>query len=213
MPGVILSAALFTIIGACVAVFTLSTREVEEAQKKDEQADPRKVYYYPGSTRGGGGWRGKRRRLEQGIPGSFEMTEGEMNSWARSSFKKLQQPGGEEEEKKPFINYSISEINFRIDEGALQVAAFISLPMLKEEPIIYQTTGDFVSRNGVYTYKPRGGYFGQCPVPNVGNIPELIFYTLAAPYLQSEEYQKLSPYWRRLAYVEIAEDSIKAALP
>ncbi len=209
--GAIVAAILSTIIGVVLAVanlIILPVASVKEIPPEEEQV-PKTVYFISGGDKGGSTWKQKKTFLESGQSGTLLLLEGDLNRWAKSSFRpdpKQNEDGGLLSQ----ITMVPETPNFRIADEKLQVSSQLVIPILGEgKKFTYQAVGSFVGDSGSNKFKAESGYIGTCPIPNIAGLPDRVYNLLASKFLQSEEYTALNPNWTQLSQVVIENNQIK----
>ncbi len=213
-PGLgapIVAAILSIIIGGVLAAANLIILPVSVVKEipPEEERVPKTVYFISGGDKAGNTWKQKKTFLASGQSGTRTLNEGELNRWAKSTFKPNPQTDGE-----GGLLSKISMVpetpNFRFADDQLQVSARLGIPILGEgKKFLYQAKGNFVNESGVNKFKAESGYIGTCLIPKFAGLPDIVFNLLASKFLQSEEYDALNPNWSQLSQVVIENNQMK----
>ncbi len=215
LGGPIFAALLSICIGVILAAANLAILPVSVVKElpPEEEREPRSVFYITGADKGGNTWKQKRASLERGQNGTLLLIEGDLNRWAKSTFRpdpKKNEDGG------ILAKFSMNPEtpNFRIADDQLQVSSQLAIPILGDgKRFIYQAKGNFVNESGVNTFKAETGYIGACPIPKFAGLPDIVYRLLASTYLEGEEYIKLSDAWSQLSEVSIENNQLKLVRP
>ena len=211
LAGPIVAAFISILIGGVLAAANLIILPVSVVKEipPEEELVPKTVYFISGGDQGGNTWKQKKTFLASGQSGARSLSEGELNRWAKSTFKPNPQT---DEEGGLFSKISMvpETPNFRIVDDQLQVSSQLEIPILGEgKKFLYQAKGNFVNESGVNKFKAESGYIGTCPIPKFAGLPDIVFNLLAAKFLLSEEYDALNPNWSQLSQVVIEDNQIK----
>jgi hypothetical protein len=212
LAGSVLLGVISAVIGATVGLVNLLSLGVQEVKEipEEEEFNTKAVYYIAGGQRGGSAWKSKRIVLERGRAGTLSLAEGELNSWARSSFKP--DPKAEEPVTGP-LGITAEQVNFRIADGKLQISARVKTPAAAGKTYLFQTSGAFEKKGDQFAFVPETAMIGTCPVPTIGGIASQVFGMLLPTYLASEEFGELNPAWAALTDVNIVGDKLNLVHP
>ncbi len=207
LAGAIVAAILSVLIGGLLAAANLLILPVSVVKElpPEEERVPKALYYVSGLDKGGNTWKQKMALLERGQSGALLVSEGELNRWAKSSFK----PDPKKAEEGGFlskISLKPEFPNFRIVEDQLQVSTQVSIPILGEgKKFLYQGKGRFVNQS----FKVESGYIGSCPIPNFAGLPNMVYKHVASTLFDSEEGVKLGEIWAQVNDVSIENNQVK----
>jgi len=211
LAGAIVAAILSVIIGGALAAANLVILPVVVVKEipPEEERVPKTVYFISGGDKGGNTWKQKRTFLQGGRSGSLLLIEGDLNRWAKSTFK----PDPQKDEAGGLLS-KISMVpetpNFRIIDDQLQISSQLTIPIVGGgKRFLFQARGNFVNEAGVNKFKAESGYIGTCPIPKFGGLPNIVYNLLASKFMQSEEYEALNPNWSQLSQVVIENNQLK----
>ncbi len=206
---VIIGAVLSIFLGVLLAAVYLVVQPVEEVDELPAEADRdrRTVYFVEGRTGSVAdfNWRPKVTSFEAGASGMIELVEQELNQWVGSAFPDL-----EDTEAEGFLTLIPRSVNFRIQDGALQIASDIEVNVFGiGAELLAQTRGTFVQRNGRYVFEADSLALGGFRVPHDA-VMDLILRQLFAALDPGEE---VTESWSRLTRVEVRDDALILELP
>ena len=196
MFEVTLGAALSLLLGGFLAAGYLVAQPVETVRSMPREPDPEKVYYVTGSARSSLGkqWLRKKQMLTESGAAEIRLSEDELNTWMSSSKSK---PDAEETAGI----FSAKSINFRVQEGTLQVGVpcDLSLPFFKKS-VVVQARGQFVERGGRFEYSPDEVMIGQLAAHRLPLLGSLVMGAVTSTYETPED---LSAAWDTLNEVSV----------
>ncbi len=211
------AAAIFTaafvsvLMGLTGAAVSLTTKAPEtNLPKAVEDIDATVVYYVKGSERRGSAWKNKRSAFSSGRKGSVSVTEGELNVWARTTFKP--NPRAEKEPGSVLLGIRIipSPPNFKIEEDTLQIASVLKIPLVGDSrSFIYQVKGSFKDKGGVQVFVPSKSSIGSCPIPLLSGF---FFNFLSGSFYEHDEYAALGPIWAKLGSLTLKTEELVLAV-
>lgn len=187
-------AVLAALAGCALAIVHLVFKPVEtvsapaHAHAHAQAGDSSRVVFIPGSRDAakGASWVRKRQQILVAAPGEIALSEDELNAWFSASThvkhaRKSARAAGELIE--------ISQPDFRISGGFLQVAAPATLRVLgAETPLIVQMRGDFSRTEAnpetglpsVVMYSPKEFFAGSLPLHRLPGATSFVMNSLLA---------------------------------
>ena len=208
--GIILTAVLGSLLGLLLAGINtafLPIKTVKELPAPEERVK-KMVYYVAGDEKGGTTWKVKSRAYLQQSAGTLILTEGELNTWSRNTFKP--DPSNKDDGGLLGFKMKIAAPNFRISDGELQISAKMDISVMgKSGSIICQSTGSFYNMGGSYAYHADSGFLGSCPIPTIADLPNRIVMLLGRGFLESEASDELRGPWSQLNDVLVEGNRIK----
>ena len=210
--AIITAAIVSVLLGVMGATVNLATKAPEtNLPKEEEDIDTTAVYFVKGSERRGSAWKNKRSAFSSGRKGSVSVSEGELNVWARTTFKP--NPRAEKEHGSVLLGIRIipSTPNFKIEEDTLQIASDlqIPIPLVGSRSFVYQVKGSFKDKDGVQVFVPSKSYIGSCPIPLLSGF---FFNFLAGSFYEHDEYGALNPTWAKLGSLTLKKEELVLAL-
>ena len=208
--GIVLTAILGSFLGLLLAGINTAFLPIKTVKELPalENREKKMVYYMPGDEKGGSAWKSKSRAYLQQSSGSLILTEGELNTWSRSTFK----PDPSKKDGGGVIDFKmkIGSPNFRIADGEFQISAKMDVSLMgKSGNIIFQSIGSFYDMGGSFAYHAESGYLGSCPIPTIADLPNRIFTIIARGFMESEAYDELSGPWYQLNDVLVDGNRLK----
>lgn len=201
---VLLGAFISILIGFSIGFLELSFKPATTVSNlpSAEDATPETVYYINGSVSGGASFRLKEQAILQGMPGEYRFTEAELNAWVRETFRL--EPTNSTADRK--VDFRPNVPNFRISDGKLQIGVEVDASYDNmRRTMQFQTSGEFVQANGVWTFLPQQTWLGSAKAPPLVITP-LLSKVFMGPYRSSERYAKLLNFWSSLDSVSIDGD-------
>lgn len=207
--GVILSLGLGVALGAFVLI--IKPTETVRAMPKEPAANV--IYYLEGSRDSSRGREAAAKRQAFVAGQSVTLNEAELNVLAVAAAARAPAaaaaPGGEKAGADEGW-LKTEALNFRINEGALQVGvpATVSLFGISQKFIV-QARGAFVRTGEGFSYEPDTFLVGSCPIqrlPLVAGIAKKMFFGRTIP-------EDIATAWPKLAEVSIEGDALKLAMP
>ena len=210
LTGIILTAVLGSFLGLILAgintVF-LPIKTVKELPALEDR-EKKMVYYVPGDKKNGSTWKVKSRAYMQQNVGTLILTEGELNTWSRNSFKP--DLSNKDEGGRFGFKMKINAPNFRISGGEFQISAKMDVSVMgKSGSLIYQSTGSFYNMGGSHSYHADSGFLGSCPIPTIADLPNRIFNLFMRDFLGSETSGEFSGPWNQLNDVLVEGNRLK----
>ncbi len=208
--GIILTAVLGSLLGLLLAGINTAFLPIKTVKELPalEDREKKTVYYVPGDEKGGSTWKVKSRAYMQQSAGTLILTEGELNTWSRNSFKP--DPSSKDEGGLLGFKMKLTAPNFRISDGELQLSAKMDVSVMgKSGSIICQSTGSFYNMGGSYTYRADTGFLGSCPIPTIADLPNRIYNLFGRGFLESEASDELSGPWNQLNDVLVEGNRLK----
>ena len=212
--AIITAAFVSVLLGLTGAVVNLTATAVTEVPElpNEEEVDTTAVYFVKGSERRGSAWKNKRSALAGGRKGTVSVSEGELNAWARTSFKP--NPRDEKEHGSTLLGIRVvpSTPNFKIEEDTLQIASDlqIQIPLVGSRSFAYQVKGSFKDKGGVQVFVPSKSYIGSCPIPLLSGF---FFNFLAGSFYEHDEYAALNPSWAKLGSLTLKKEELTLTIP
>ncbi len=209
----IYGAAFFSVLlGLIGAVINLTATAVTSVPKlpDEDKIDTTAVYFVKGTERKGSGWKNKRASFAGGRKGTVSVSEGELNVWARATFKP--KPKAEKEPGSSLLGIRVipSPPNFKIEGDSLQIASVINIPLVgKSRSFMYQVKGSFKEKGGVQVFVPSKSSIGSCPIPVLSRF---FFNFLAGSFYEHDEYASLNPSWAKLGSLTLKESELVLAV-
>ena len=207
-PGwteIVLGVGLSLLAGVVLAFAWLVFKPVVVAKELSDTAAPGSVFYYPGATgsTASRAWMRKRQIFVEGQSGTLAVTEQELNAWASDSMK----PASPEATGLVVPG----QINFRVADGALQIAAPTTVNLLGIAfPVIIQTRGTFVHHSDLFAFEPKILYLGSLATHRLPGFAQRVFGYLA----QSHPIpQDISDAWKKLSAVSIEANELRLTMP
>ena len=207
-PGlfeIIFGAALSLALGVVLAAVWLVLKPVESVKEPSADASPSVVYYVAGQTNSGGArtWMRKRQVLAEGQSGDLVISEQELNAWASAAIKP---PAAD-----ATATLVPGQLNFRIHEGALQIASPTTLSVLGLSfPVIIQARGTFSPHNGSLAFDPQEFFFGSLAVHRIPRLNHWMIGKLSR--LQSLPDDVVAG-WKKVTKATIEGESLTLSLP
>lgn len=211
------AAAVFTaafvsvLLGLTGAAANLSVKAPETNLPKEEaDIDTTVVYFVKGSERKGSAWKNKRSAFTSGRKGSVSVSEGEINVWARNTFKP--NPRAEKEPGSVLLGVRVipSPPNFKIGEDSLQISSVLKIPLIGDSrSFVYQVKGSFKDKGGVQVFVPSKSFIGSCPIPGLTGF---FFNFLAGSFYSHDEYAALNPTWAKLGSLTLKKEELVLAV-
>ncbi len=206
---VIIGALLSIILGVLLAMVYLVVQPVEEVDELPAEAlrDRRTVYFVEGQTGSAAdfNWRPKVTSFEAGAAGTIELVEQELNQWVGSAFPNL-----EDTEAEGLLTLVPRSVNFRIQDGALQIASDMEVNVFGVgREVLAQIRGSIVQRDGRYVFEADSMAIGGFRMQHDA-VMDLILKRLFAAFDPSEE---VTESWSRLARAEVRDDALILELP
>lgn len=205
--GGALVASLFSLLlGVAIGFINLATTpvtEVRDLPPPDERKD-RTVYYVVGQDRGGSAYRTKLTVLLQEQPGTLKFNEGDLNAWARDTFKF----GTNTEQSTGLIQIKPAAPRFSIRDSKLT----ISMPMEvdafgQNRRVLVQAQGTFSDESGTWVFLPEDTHMGSASVPD-GLLANALRDSLLGIFKSTEEYTTLNEAWHKLSQVTLTGDEL-----
>ena len=215
LGGSLTLAIVSALIGAMLAAVNLAFLPISLVKElpPEEERDPKVVYYIAGEEKGGTTWKTKKAIIEKARKGGIAISEGELNRWARTSFKP-DPKAGKSESIMGKVKMVPATPNFRIVDDRLQISSQIGIPILSaSKKFLFQAKGSLSNDSGVYQFEAQSGYIGACPIPEFGGMPKLLFNLAAKSFTISEEYEKLYPAWIQLSDATLERGKLKLVFP
>jgi hypothetical protein len=212
---VILGAALSVILGAILGALLLVVRPVKtvKALPKEEERDPRAVYYLEGSRDPAKGRQALAKRAAFAGGQSVTVVEEDLNLLvAAGPAEKAAPPKGKEAPPAPADRLlTPGTPNFRIADGALQVGVPVTVSTfgLTMKSVV-QARGGFVRVDGVFVFQPAELLVGSCPVQRLPWVAGLVRNRLLGSQPLPEDVKAA---WGRLAGVTIEGNALKLTMP
>ncbi len=213
LSGSIFAGIACAIAGIILAGINLAFLPVSAVKELplEEDRGPLAVYYIAGEEKGGSAWKAKKAAFEKGKPGTFTLSEGELNQWARTTFKPSPKKSGGESFMAQ-LKVVPATPNFRIAEDTFQLSSQLGVPIVPSgKKFLFQAQGTFSNDSGAFEFSPYRAFIGACPIPPVAGMPERVFSMLSKGFLLSDEYSKLNPAWNQLSEVSVEGDKLKLA--
>jgi hypothetical protein len=206
---VIIGAFLSIILGVLLAAVYLVSQPVEEVDElpPETQRDRRTVYFVEGRTGSAldFNWRPKATAFEEGVSGSIELVEEELNQWAAVTFPDL-----EDMESEGMLSIMPRSVNFRVDDDRLHIASNLEISVFGfGGEYLAQSRGNLVQRDGRYVFAPESLALGGFRVPHGGLIDLLVGRVLSA----FDPPEELSEAWSRMSRAEVQGDRLIVELP
>ena len=202
------AAVVALVIGAVLALVKLAFIPMVEVTRLPALADrePGTVYYLRGSSGGGQQWRAKQAAAKQGFVGDIVWTEGELNQWAQATIRPTE-PSREADAPTPL--FLPGTVNFRfLPTGEVQLATFVTVPVLGSARFIYTATGVLEDK----TFVPTGGALGHAPIGAIPVVDQLVFDFVSGAFAEAEEVAALAAVWERAEAVEVTPDGLRLSL-
>lgn len=205
------AAFVSVLLGLTGAVINLTATAVTSVPElpKEEKIDATAVYFVKGTERKGSGWKNKRASFASGR--TVSVSEGELNVWARTTFKP--KPKAEKEPGSALLGIRVipSPPNFKIEGDSLQIASAINIPLVgKSRSFMYQVKGTFKEKGGVQVFVPSKSSIGSCPIPILSNF---FFNFLAGSFYSHDEYAALISSWAKLGSLTLKEAELTLTIP
>jgi len=207
-PGfleITLGALLSLALGTVLAAVWLVLKPVEAVKEPSADASPSVVYYVAGETNSAGArtWLRKRQVLVEGQSGDLVISEQELNAWASAAIKP---PAAD-----ATATLVPGQLNFRIHEGALQIASPTTVSVLGISfPIIVQARGTFSPHHGAIVFDPREFFLGSLAVHRIPRINHWLIEKLSR--VQSLPDDVVAG-WKKVSKATIAGESLTLSLP
>jgi len=207
-PGlfeIIFGATLSLALGVVLAAVWLVLKPVESVKEPSVDASPSVVYYVAGETNSAGArtWLRKRQVLAEGQSGALVISEQELNAWASASIKP---PAAD-----ATATLVPGQLNFRIHEGALQIASPATLSVLGMSfPVIVQARGTFTPHNGSLAFDPQEFFFGSLAVHRIPRFNHWMIAKLS--HLQSLPDDVVAG-WKKVSQATIEGKFLTLSLP
>jgi len=207
--GVFLSTGLGIVIGAVA----LMLKPVVTAKELPKEPDAKAVYYIEGSrdTAKAKQAAAKRTTFAQGQ--SVSVTEDELNALvgAPAAATPAAKPGEAPPPAPAAGALAFGTPNFRIQDGALQVAAPVTVNVAGlGQKLIVQARGGFVKSGDRFIYSPDKLYVGSCPVER---LPFLAGYVRSQFISAQPIPEDLAAAWPKLANVAIEGKTLTLTMP
>lgn len=214
--GVAIAAVICILIGLSGAVINLSAKAVTEVPElpKEEEIDSTAIYFVKGKESRGSGWKSKRATFSQGRKGAVSLSEGELNVWARTSFKI--NPKTKEQPTSSLLGVEIipSPPNFKVEKDSLQIASNLQIPLIgSSKNFVYQVRGSFENIEGVQVFVPSKSSIGSCPIPSLFGISNFTFNFLAGGFYGHDEFSALNASWTKLGSIEMKDQELTLVIP
>ncbi len=209
---IIIGAILSVILGVLLAVVYLAFQEVEEVDQlpSEEARQARTVYFVEGETGAPGqfNWRPKQGAFEEGRSGTLELVEQELNQWVADQFSELEDRDYEDE---GMFYIAPRTLNFRIDDGKLQLAADLDWTVFGySHSLKTQALGSFVREEGVFVFEPETMYVGGFKLPEPAVLGSALIRRIVEALNVSAD---LRDGWASLTDVSIEEDVLILEIP
>lgn len=228
-PGwgeVILGAVLSVILGVALGVVALVFKPVLVVKEMPKDPTPGATYFIEGSRDTGKAKQAaaKRKAFAQGASGTFSVIEDEINTLAGPAT-----PMGAAPAKKPGDKpaaapaagaapaapapdgVSTGTPNFRIRDNAVQIGVPVQLGFLGADlRVIVQAKGNFVKKDGLFTFVPDTLLLGGCPMDRLPYGASYVTKKFLSGQTIAED---ISANWPKLTDVHVEGSVLKLTLP
>jgi hypothetical protein len=207
--GVFLSTGLGIVIGAVA----LMLKPVVTAKEPPKEPDAKAVYYIEGGRDTSKAKQAPAKRAAFAQGQSVSVTEDELNALvgAPAAPAPAAKPGETPPPAAPAGALAFGTPNFRIEDGALQIAAPVTVNVAGlGQKLIVQARGGFVKSGDRFVYSPDKLYVGSCPVER---LPFLAGYVRGQFLAAQAIPEDLAAAWPKLANVAIEGKTLTLTMP
>jgi hypothetical protein len=205
---IILGIFLSTVLGVVLGAVALTLKPVVAVKEMPKEPDANSVYYLEGGrdTAKAKQALAKRAAFAQGQ--SVSVNEDELNVLIGTPAAPAApaKPGAT---PPPAGQLTFGTPNFRIDGGALQIAAPVTVTAAGLK-LIVQARGGFVKSGDRLVFSPDTLYVGSCPVQRLPFLAGYVRSQFAAAQAVPED---LAAAWRKLANVAIEGKTLTLTMP
>jgi len=206
-PGwgeVLLGVTLSLILGILCAAIYLVFKPVVIAKEPSEALFQDAIYYLPGATSAAAGrtWMRKKQALIEGHSGDLVLSEEELNAWATASMKPAE---------SSTATVVPAQINFRIHENILQIAAPTTFKVLGYEvPVVIQARGNFERAGEHFVFQPAELLIGSLAAHRIpGAVPKVAHYLLQVQPFPADVTEGL----KRASHAVVEGDQLHLKFP
>ncbi|HRE83671.1 MAG TPA: hypothetical protein PLN52_21685 [Opitutaceae bacterium] len=206
-PGwgeVLLGVTLSLILGVLCAAIYLVFKPVVIAKEPSEAIFQDAIYYLPGTTNVAAGrtWMRKKQVLVEGHAGDLLLSEEELNAWATATMKPA------ENSTDTIVP---AQINFRINENILQIAAPTTFKVLGYDvPVVIQARGNFERVGEHYVFQPTELLLGSLATHRIpGATPKVAQYLLQVQPFPADVTEGL----KRASHAVVEGDQLRLTFP
>lgn len=208
--GILFGIGTSVVLGGLLAVLHLIGRPVEVVRTLPAEPVAGVLYFEegaPGST-GGARWKAKVQRIVEKLPGENTFSEGELNAWSGTSFKKAEL----EEGATPTFAILAGLPNFRFVESELQVGMVNDVFLFGFTPtLVVQARGGFTMvQGGGWKFEPSQFYFGGLPVHKV---PALVPLLAKRFVLADTVPEEIATVMQTASLIEVKDKALHVVMP
>lgn len=204
---IVLGIVLSLVLGVLLAGVHLAAASVEKLATMPEEPKEGVVYYIRGgeSTAAAAQWLRKRQLMVETASGEIELSEDELNTWAKGSFEATD---GEDAQQGMILKVP----NFRLVEGKLQVGMETEVrSMAFTRSVVVQVTGDFAKgEEGKFEFVPETVMLGRLPAHRIPGLRERVVARLWSAQDLPEDLVKA---WGELVEVKVDGSVLKLRFP
>ncbi len=210
-PGwieVTIGALLSVGIGAVLAGTWLMLKPVEKVRSLPDEPKEGVVYFVEGARNGsiGRSWERKSQLFVSG--GAIDLNEQELNEAARKLTSDAQRAQDKDEEEGLITP---GQLNFRIDDGELQVALPLALNVYGMKADVHMVArGSFVKKGERFVYDPSTIYIGSCRIDRLPQIGGVLLGKIWEAMSQQEEIKAA---WDALGNVTVEGRRLRLMTP
>jgi hypothetical protein len=208
---VLILGCLSLLFGAVLGLVSLATQPVQEVSvlPKEEDREPGAVYYVRGSEASGQRWRAKEAAFLQSVEGVYVITTGELNQWARTTFK----PDLEAEEGGAEVKIRPTAPNFRIEGESLQISTYLTVPQLGAQKYVYQVRGQFAAHDDGVRFRLEEADLGRAPIGSIPVLGPVLHNVLVGVFANNPSMEPLHEPWTRVRAIDISgADSLRVTV-
>ncbi len=222
--GVLIAALLTFILGTVLALVSLTTQEVRRVSElpEPERREVGVVYWVRGDAGiGNQSWQAKRRHFLNGSVQDLDLSEADLNRWSRSllapanaSTAQLDADADSDKPpRKPMINISFAEPDFRISDSILHAGTTIQIPLFgKTYQVVYQIQGHFEARDEEVVFVHDGSSLGRSPVGHIPVLGTSLAKWAIRAYGDRPESNELRSRWDCVEKAALIEDRLELVL-
>jgi len=214
-PGpfeIILSILLSLVLGVLLAALHLVFKPVEVVKKAEEAVEVKNVYFVEGAVNSSKSrqWTRKRQMLTEGAAVDVVFNEEELNAWMATATPKPAAPAPGATLAQPAM-IQPERINFRIQEGVLQVGLLGKLSALGyERELVVQTRGAFAPGAEGFVFVPAEFYVGSLPAHAIPGLTDFLIKRLGGAQELPEDIKAT---WKKLTLVAVEGNTLRLTLP
>lgn len=215
-PGpveIVFSVVISLVLGILIGALHLVFKPVVVVKKVEEATEVGSVYFVEGSANSSKSrqWTRKRQMLAGEGPVDVVLTEDELNAWLASAGAGVKSGAAPAAEKASAPLVQPEGVNFRIQDGLMQVGAVGNLSALDFEfKLVVQTRGTFEPGANGFVFKPEEFYIGSLPAHVIPGLPAFLIKRLVA---SQELPADLRETWSKLTLVAVEGNALRLTLP